>query len=72
MNLKEIKDKLPVSLYVGTKDYLLAGSQSLHQLMADLKVEHTYREFEGVTHNLAQYSSQTKETPFDFASRNFK
>ncbi len=71
-NLTEIRGKLPISLYVGTKDYLLTGSQSLHQLMTDLKVDHTYREFEGLTHNLTQYSAQTQETPFSFAARHFK
>lgn len=71
-NLAEIKDKLPISLYVGTKDYLLAGSQSLHAMMTDLKVEHTYKEFDGLTHNLTQYSAQTKETPFVFAAEHFK
>jgi enterochelin esterase-like enzyme len=70
-NLTQIKRKLPISLYVGTKDYLLAGSQSLHQLMTDLKVEHTYQEFEGLVHNLRQYSAQTKETPFVFAASHF-
>jgi enterochelin esterase-like enzyme len=71
-NLKEIRDKLPISLYVGTKDYLLAGSQSLDRQMTELKVAHTYQEFEGVTHNLEQYSSRTKQTPFEFAAKNFK
>jgi enterochelin esterase-like enzyme len=71
-NVEEIRGKLPISLYVGTKDYLLAGSQSLHQLMTELKVDHTYREFEGLTHNLTQYSAQTKEAPFAFAARHFK
>jgi len=71
-NVDQIRGKLPISLYVGTKDYLLAGSQSLHQLMNDLHVEHTYKEFDGLTHNLTQYSGQTKETPFVFASEHFK
>jgi endo-1,4-beta-xylanase len=71
-NLSDIQSKLPISLYVGTKDYLLAGSQSLHAMMTDLKVEHTYKEFDGLTHNLTQYSAQTKETPFVFAAEHFK
>jgi S-formylglutathione hydrolase FrmB len=71
-NLSVINDKLPISLYVGTKDYLLAGSQSLHAMMTNLNIEHTYREFDGLTHNLTQYSAQTKETPFRFAAEHFK
>jgi S-formylglutathione hydrolase FrmB len=71
-HLGEIKGKLPVSLYVGTKDYLLAGSQSLHQMMTQMGVEHIYREFDGLTHNLTQYSAQTRETPFVFAAEHFK
>jgi S-formylglutathione hydrolase FrmB len=71
-NLEQIRGKLPISLYVGTKDYLLPGSQSLHKLMTDLKVDHTYQEFEGLTHNLVQYSARTKVTPFVFAAQSFK
>jgi enterochelin esterase-like enzyme len=71
-NLKEIKGKLPVSLYVGTKDYLLPGSRLLHQMMTEMGVEHTYQEFEGVTHNLSQYSAQTKAVPFVFAAEHFR
>ena len=40
--------------------------------MKDLGVEHTYQEFEGLTHNLGQYSAQTKSTPFTFAAQHFK
>jgi endo-1,4-beta-xylanase len=64
--------KLPVSLYVGTRDYLLAGSQALHVQMTESKVEHVYEEFDGVTHNLTLYSSHTKSTPFAFADKHFK
>lgn len=71
-NLKQIKDKLPISIYVGTADYLLAGSRSLHQTLTELKIEHTYQEYPDIDHNLVKLSAQTKETPFAFAAKNFK
>src|SRR2546430_8847899 len=46
-NLKQIKDNLPISIYVGTKDPLLPGSQAFHRLLTELKVDHTYQEFDG-------------------------
>ncbi len=71
-NLADIRGRLPITLYVGTKDYLLPGCRSLHALMNDLKVEHTYQEFDGLTHNLSQYAAQTREAPFAFAAKHFK
>jgi enterochelin esterase-like enzyme len=71
-NLDQIRGKLPVSLYVGTKDYLLPGARALHAQMTEAKVEHVYEEFDGVTHNLTQYSSHTKAAPFVFADKHFK
>jgi endo-1,4-beta-xylanase len=71
-NLEQIKDNLPISIYVGTADYLLAGSRALHQTLTELKLEHTYQEFEGIKHDLTKLSAQTKDTPFSFAAKNFK
>ena len=71
-NLEQIKGKLPISICVGTADYLLAGSQALHQTLTELKVEHTYQEFDDIKHDLMKLSAQTKETPFSFAAKNFK
>ena len=71
-NLEQIKDKLPISIYVGKADYLLAGSQALHQALTELKVEHSYQEFDDIKHDLTKLSAQTKETPFSFAAKNFK
>ena len=71
-NLKQIKNNLPISIYVGTKDPLLPGSQALHSLLTDLKVDHTYQEFDGIDHNLIKLSAQTKVAPFTFAAEHFK
>jgi predicted esterase len=71
-NLEQIKDKLPIAIYVGKADYLLAGAQSLHQTLTELKVEHTYHEFPDIDHNLVKLSAQTKQTPFAFAAKKFQ
>jgi endo-1,4-beta-xylanase len=71
-NIEQVRGKLPVSLYAGTKDYLLPGARALHAQMTEAKVEHVYEEFDGVTHNLTQYSDHTKVTPFAFADKHFK
>jgi S-formylglutathione hydrolase FrmB len=71
-NLDKIRGKLPIAIYVGTKDYLKEGSIELDKEMADLKVKHTFVVFEGLTHNLGQYSAKTKQAPFVFAARGFK
>ena len=71
-NLKQIKDNLPISIYVGTKDPLLPGSQTLHRLLAELKMDHTYQEFDGIDHNLVKLSAQSKLVPFTFAAEHFK
>ena len=71
-NLKQIKNNLPISIYVGTKDPLLPGSQAIHRLLEELKVDHTYQEFDGIDHNLIKLSAQTKATPFIFAAEHFK
>ncbi len=71
-NLEQIRDRLPISIYVGTADYLLAGSRSLHDKLTDLRIGHVYVEFPGIKHDLTKLSAQTKETPFSFAAKNFK
>lgn len=71
-NLDRIKGKLPITVYCGTADYLLTGNRALHQTLTELKVEHTYQEFEGVKHNLRAYAEQTKDAPFAFAAKHFK
>lgn len=71
-NLEQIKGKMPISIYVGTADYLLAGSRSLHEMLGDLKVEHIYQEFEDIKHDLTKLSGQTKDAPFSFAAKNFE
>jgi len=71
-NLDKIRGKLPIAIYVGTKDYLKEGSIELDKEMADLKVDHTFVVFDGLTHNLGQYSAKTKEAPFVFAAKGFK
>lgn len=73
--LKQNREQLknfPISLYVGLADALLPGSQSLHGLLTELKIDHTYQEFDGIEHNLVKLSAQTKATPFHFAAEHFK
>ena len=71
-NIDEIRGKLPIAIYVGTKDYLKDGSIALDKQLTDLNVDHTFVVFEGLTHNLGQYSAKTKQAPFVFAAKAFK
>ncbi|HEY7115079.1 MAG TPA: alpha/beta hydrolase-fold protein [Tepidisphaeraceae bacterium] len=71
-HLDQIRGHLPISLYVGNKDYLLTGVRDLHRLLTELKVDHTYQEFDGIEHNLVKLSGQTRLAPFELAARNFK
>jgi S-formylglutathione hydrolase FrmB len=71
-NVGAIRGKLPIAIYVGTKDYLKAGSIALDRELTELKVDHTFVVFEGLTHNLGRYSAKTKEGPIVFAGKGFK
>jgi len=71
-NKEKIKHQLPISIYVGTTDYLLAGARAMDQTLTELKIDHVYQEFPDINHNLVKLSEKTKETPFAFAAKNFK
>lgn len=71
-NIDQIRGKLPIAIYVGTRDYLEAGSIALDKELTDLKVDHTFTVYEGLTHNLGQYSAKTRQAPFIFAAKAFK
>jgi enterochelin esterase-like enzyme len=70
-NREQLK-KFPISLYVGRSDPLLPGSQSLHRLLTEMKIDHTYKEFDAIEHNLIKLSKETQSEPFRFAAEHFK
>lgn len=70
-NADTLRAKLPISVFVGDKDHLLAGSRDLHALLGDLKIPHDYEEIPGVEHNLTKLIAQVKARGLAFAARHF-
>jgi endo-1,4-beta-xylanase len=62
---------LPIAVYCGTADSLLPGSQNLHKLLTDLKVDHTYIEVDGAVHSMTPLVAVIKQSNLAFAARRF-
>ncbi len=67
----QLRKMLPITVYVGNKDHLLAGSRDLHALLTELKIEHGYEEVEGADHNMTLLAKYAKDASLIFAARHF-
>jgi endo-1,4-beta-xylanase len=71
-NADQLRKDLPIAFYCGTADSLLPGSQNLHQLLTDLKIDHTYVEVDGATHSMTPLVAVVKTSNLAFAASHFK
>jgi endo-1,4-beta-xylanase len=70
-NVERLRGKMPVAFFIGDKDPLLEGDRRLHEMLDELKYEHTYEEFPGIDHNLIKLSGQVNERGLVFAAKHF-
>ena len=66
-NLSDIKGKLRIQLWCGTKDMShLVTIRDFHQALVDADVDHTYLEAEGLGHNKNHMIDRYKDIWFDY------
>jgi endo-1,4-beta-xylanase len=70
-NAGRVRGRVGVAVHIGTDDPLLPFSRSLRDVMAELKVDCAYREYDGVGHDLPKLAEKAGVTPFEFAAKHF-
>jgi len=51
-NAEKIRSKLKIDIHIGTADILFCDNEILHLYLDSLNIQHRYRKFEGIGHNL--------------------
>lgn len=51
-NADKIRDKLKIYMHIGTADILFCDNEIMHLYLDSLNIQHEYKKFEGIDHNL--------------------
>ena len=70
-NADKIRETLPISLALGTKDQHLTRNKNMHKLLDELKIKHEYEELEGVGHDTHKVYELVGLKGFEFHAANF-
>jgi endo-1,4-beta-xylanase len=70
-NADTLRKDMPIAFYCGTWDHLLEGSQNMHALLTELKVDHTYVEVPEAEHSMAPLAAAIKDSSLVFAAKHF-
>ena len=63
--------KLPIKIFVGTKDFLLEHNRRLHAVLEELKIPHDYEEIPDIAHNLPALAKYQGTRTLEFAAGAF-
>jgi len=63
-NLKQIRGKMTIQMYVGKDDPGLKGNRRMHQVLTELEIPHGYEEFDGIAHNLTKLAEHVQSKNF--------
>jgi acetyl esterase/lipase len=71
-NADSIRGRTQIRVAVGGKDRLQPRSQTLHELLEQLKIDHEYEVVPGVVHNQPQFYTTLGERAFMWYQRALK
>lgn len=63
--------KLPIQIFVGTKDFLLEHNRRMHAVLEELKIPHEYEEIPEIAHNLPALAKFQGTRTLEFAAKAF-
>jgi enterochelin esterase-like enzyme len=71
-NADKIRDKVHVRVVCGANDSLLSRSETMHKVLDELKIKHTYTVIPGIGHTYTEAYAKFPSDPLDFWREVFK
>ena len=70
-NAPKLRDRVAISIIVGTKDDFLARNRALHEKLQQLKLQHSYEEVRGAGHKKDDLYEAVALPGFEFSAKHF-